>query len=168
MSVSSYLKHDSGFEVTSRSGRLSDTGPGAASSNDFASNVNRRTSDVSTKSFDASEIIDAYGAVSPGSSPVLAQTPLPPASASDALNLDPSTALFGNVAPRAEQTARRARADSLPRGGTGDGNGGAALTKARSKSPPLGLGLGHATMVGSSSKRSVSGSASVGGVREYR
>ncbi|CEQ41509.1 SPOSA6832_03235 [Sporobolomyces salmonicolor] len=108
--VTSYPKHDIGFEVTSRSYG----GSGGGSSNRSSLDL-KRVSIMSDKSFDASEIYEAYGAPNGGASPPMGSTleippsstaapPLAPQQQKPASALapieKPANALLGTVAPR--------------------------------------------------------------------
>lgn len=141
--VSSYPKHDSGFQVTSRkvsptpaTGPRTSTGSAEEQHKRRVSNI----SQISTGSFDASEIIDAYSGsgstvASPATSPVLSFKEVAPAAEVPAPSSDSSAVthapLFGNVAPRR-------RGDSLVNRAVGAEDSKAdELVRVRSKSPPL-------------------------------
>lgn len=154
--VTSYPKHEAGFQVTSR--RVSPTPPASSSSAVSAEeNQRRRVSSVSaisavssTGSFDASEIIDAYSSgggggagTSPATSPVLSfkegmvgagELGVGGAVGRAGVAEVTHAPLFGNVAPRR-------RGDSLVN--RGEAKGADELARVRSRSPPL-VGAGGA------------------------
>ncbi|GAA5877501.1 hypothetical protein JCM1840_003874 [Sporobolomyces johnsonii] len=118
--VTSYPKHDTGFEVTSRS-----HGGGSSSSSSNRSSLDlKRVSIMSDKSFDASEIYEAYGAPTLGPAleiptssstaapPLLSPQQQQPAGVPAAIE-KPANALLGTVAPRGSSL----RALSDPSGG---------------------------------------------------
>ncbi|GAA6023918.1 hypothetical protein JCM10207_009274 [Rhodosporidiobolus poonsookiae] len=146
--VSTYPKHDAGFQVTSRSPRLSGGGSPVlgnephlhpSDSGPSGQGHNRRASAVSDKSFDAGEIYDAYapgGGNSPGPSPALELAAPPPSSSTEfpfAPNSAPEPApsaqskptgigaLLGTVAPRGSSLKALSGEKGAHKGGIGGG-----------------------------------------------
>lgn len=125
--VASYPKKELAFEVTSRGASrekpsLAQDGAWVPDSRPVAHRRNTSGGESTSSSFDSGEIYDAYSAVSPDRSP--------PAGFATELNIAPSLAVLGTVAPR---LAERRRGDSLA--GRPDAGGGELVEP---PSPPPG------------------------------